>query len=728
MDTQNPKNRLNLIRLIQKTIRATLRAKDNEETRKNKYVRWAKYSLLAIVVAHLIGIALNFLSFKYEFWDNDSDRGGITMNDALFNESHQVPEYLKQGWDSSESLWFYNTNQGSNLIPYDFYLSLEKAESKELFSSSKNIDRYRYLIRKKTHSNPDALPVGFAKDSYKGKDYLGFSCAACHTSQINYTDTKTKEKKAIRIDGGPSQANFQLFMTELSDSLGETYCEDASNSNETSDCDIEKQERFVQRVLARNDLKKALLGGRNYTSKKDVLKDLAKFSLRIQNYNWINRPDSHYGYSRLDAFGRIYNRVAEYVIDINTLERILSEFLEKEKVEHIIKIIEADENASLKVVEKATKLLSPEEREDFFKEAFTEANAPVSYPYLWDVPYHDYLQWNGSVNNAGAGALGRNVGQVIGVFGNLDWEKSDSFNITDVLVEKKSAIEDIDFHSSVNVRKLVRTEALLKKLKSPLWPEDKLGTIDRNFAIEGKKLYQKYCISCHADIDRSDKKRRITANFTKLEKIGTDPNMALNSVIKKGYSGFLKGNYANLPAGKILLQDKTPVALMVRSATENTLKTADIDTNILARWSDWIYDLFFVYLENPVEDTIKHGDYTPDTTNDPFASLRAYKARPLNGIWATAPYLHNGSVPTLYDLLLPAEQRPTEFKVGSRVFDPIKVGFKSKGYGVIKNSEAESETDFDTSFSGNHNTGHEYGVYELKDQERMQLLEYLKTL
>ena len=54
----------------------------------------------------------------------------------------------------------------------------------------------------------------------------------------------------------------------------------------------------------------------------------------------------------------------------------------------------------------------------------------------------------------------------------------------------------------------------------------------------------------------------------------------------------------------------------------------------------------------------------------------ARKGRALNGIWATAPYLHNGSVPTLYDLLLPAADRPKKFRVGSRELDVKKVGLK----------------------------------------------------
>jgi hypothetical protein len=54
-----------------------------------------------------------------------------------------------------------------------------------------------------------------------------------------------------------------------------------------------------------------------------------------------------------------------------------------------------------------------------------------------------------------------------------------------------------------------------------------------------------------------------------------------------------------------------------------------------------------------ISHELQSGDYGPDTTAAPYASRFAYQARPLNGIWAMAPYLHNGSIPTLYDLLLP---------------------------------------------------------------------------
>jgi hypothetical protein len=95
----------------------------------------------------------------------------------------------------------------------------------------------------------------------------------------------------------------------------------------------------------------------------------------------------------------------------------------------------------------------------------------------------------------------------------------------------------------------------------------------------------------------------------------------------------------------------------------------------------------------------------------------AYKARPLNGIWATAPYLHNGSVPNLAELLKPAAQRVKTFRVGSREFDPVNVGFK----------DDPSQPLFDTSGEGNANSGHEFGA-ALSPDERRQLLEYLKSL
>jgi hypothetical protein len=98
-----------------------------------------------------------------------------------------------------------------------------------------------------------------------------------------------------------------------------------------------------------------------------------------------------------------------------------------------------------------------------------------------------------------------------------------------------------------------------------------------------------------------------------------------------------------------------------------------------------------------------------------------YKGRPLNGIWATAPYLHNGSVPTLYDLLLPPKDRPAKFNVGSREFNPERVGY------VIE-PRPDNPFVFDTAKDGNSNAGHDYGNSTLTPDDRKALVEYMKTL
>jgi hypothetical protein len=96
-------------------------------------------------------------------------------------------------------------------------------------------------------------------------------------------------------------------------------------------------------------------------------------------------------------------------------------------------------------------------------------------------------------------------------------------------------------------------------------------------------------------------------------------------------------------------------------------------------------------------------------------------ARPLDGLWLRAPYLHNGSVPTLADLLAPADMRPVTFRRGIDLYDPVRVGFVSTG------PAAEGRgTLYDTNLPGNSNAGHLFGV-TLSDANKRALIEYLKT-
>ncbi|HRB98298.1 MAG TPA: di-heme-cytochrome C peroxidase [Nitrosomonas sp.] len=204
--------------------------------------------LISVVVFSFLGISACTL-----IPETEPDRGAATVKQDQFGDSYTSIKYLEQGWDTADSMWFYNTTQGSNLMPYDFFLALEKAEKSEPFRSSENMNAYRYLPQKATSGNPDALPVGWVKDTYKGKDYVGLTCAACHTGQINYNGV------GIRIDGGPASADMENIMIDLAKALRYTRENEATRG------------RFVKNVLASG----------HYKSEAEVLADLEKYEQRM---------------------------------------------------------------------------------------------------------------------------------------------------------------------------------------------------------------------------------------------------------------------------------------------------------------------------------------------------------------------------------------------------------------------------------------------------------------
>jgi mono/diheme cytochrome c family protein len=104
-----------------------------------------------------------------------------------------------------------------------------------------------------------------------------------------------------------------------------------------------------------------------------------------------------------------------------------------------------------------------------------------------------------------------------------------------------------------------------------------------------------------------------------------------------------------------------------------------------------------------------------------FRTTEGYVSVPLEGLWLRAPYLHNGSVPTLTDLLEPVERRPARFWRGYDVYDPVRVGFVTSAPGIER-----SATLHDVARPGNGNAGHVYGTTLPPDQKRA-LIEYLKT-
>lgn len=550
---------------------------------------------------------------------------------------------LDQGWDQKTQLAFWFTTQGSRLLPYRWFLALEQAGSSELFRSDANIDRLGYLPAKPGpgHWNPDGLPVGFAQTGQGAQAWVGLSCAACHTAQINYKGL------GLRIDGGPTMADFDLFFGELIAAMAATQA------------DAAKFQRFAQRVLG---------AGATPAEQQSLRQALARQLADASARQALNRPGHPAGHARLDAFGNIFNEV-------------------------LVTALSQPGNAR-------------------------PPDAPVSYPFLWDTPQHDKVQWNGSAPNGpfGLGELTRNVGEVLGVFGDLRIDNCGR--------------DRCDYPNHVDIRRLGDLEGWVRSLWSPQWNPGYLGPLDAARVQRGQALYKSHCISCHASIQRSDPFRRITAQ---MHDVGTDAGMATAAAMRVGKTGVLQGTLA-LPTLQRYGAEASGGTLTVQGALGVLLSDRDATlAALLAQYQAQLQDelrggasrsSLNEQARRPTAEmlaqALSQGSRAQAATlalAPPPTPNAIYKARPLNGIWATAPYLHNGSVATLRELLQPPAQRQRSFFVGSREFDPVNVGFDTR----------RGPYRFDVSLPGNGNGGHDFGT-ALSASEKDELIEYLKSL
>lgn len=287
--------------------------------------------------------------------------------------------------------------------------------------------------------------------------------------------------------------------------------------------------------------------------------------------------------------------------------------------------------------------------------------APVSYPHLWGTGQADVAQWTGFAPNSIIGSiLLRNVGEVIGVFGRVDVDPG------------KTA-----YPSSVNITRLGELEDWVNHMEPPAWPEDILGPIDRDLAAEGEALYDSHCKGCHV---KATPYEAYKATLVSPDELGVDPLAARATLA-----------HAQTPDGGT----KAKLRMLIEQTFHVVL--------------DHPGEMIEAMIEGAILDKFgKRGGFT-------------YKARTLNGIWATPPYLHNGSVPSLYDLLSPPGERPKTFRLGGWAFDPVRVG--------LAPYDGPDGFVLDTSLPGNRNTGHDsriFGTTFTPDQRRA-LVEYLKT-
>lgn len=568
--------------------------------------------------------------------------------------TYQKPEklhYLEQ-WSPALRQTYYYTPQGTRVkgLRYDWFSALELPFGKDKIASPDYLARFGFLVdpeQQPTELNPANLPVGFARHT---DEQTGTQYLDISCAACHTGELRYKGQ-AVRIDGGAALHSLASTVPTL---RGGGFGQALGMSMAFTYYNPLKFRRFA----------KAVLGEQYSTDGREQLRRDFKAvldRLLATAFNDWHRGlyPTEEGFGRTDAFGRIANSVFGDAIDASN---------------------------------------------------YRVANAPVSYPQVWDIWKFDWVQWNGSAMQP----MARNVGEALGVGATLHLAQADGHPVP----------EAERYSSSVRLRDLYTLEETLKQLKPPTWPEQVFGKIDWQLASQGRALFTENCAYCHAPEAKPRNERLAPARdpewhmrIVPTSIIGTDSTAANNIADHRFDISKLGWTNAELGTLDVRLFGTTPDQVDLRSIssakglayiTAYVERRAYRDAGIQPR-ERWRMDGYGL----PIGVQEKRG----------------YKARPLHGAWATPPFLHNGSVPTLFQLLSPVSERQAQFWVGNFEFNPKQIGFN--------NEEFPGGFLFNTQITGNSNRGHEFrdgcrqdGVIgrALQPEERWALIEYLKVL
>lgn len=580
----------------------------------------------------------------------------------------QIPrgENHRDGFDAD--LMHY-THQGSGFFPMSVVRSLNDSKTGKPYLE--NLERFGLVPGEKSNRNPEGFPVGIATNVIQAGgrriEMFGFTCAACHTSDLRF------KSKTVRVDGGSGL----FYVDQLGDQI--------ANSLKATLEDPEELLAFLQRFVRHSELGGPLRGGIEKLAgmKKGLVRSAAVRELHKEVGKLLAEIKEGKKAAKAAA-----SATASPSKLLDKLREKLADHLEQEKREllagilpHLKPIIaELQERiAFLKIrdwlsADPAHRLAAGYGRADDFGTARVElygadnplnmlpVNAPVSTPPLWNIARYAWLHWNANTNSV----IQRSIGEAIGVGATMH---------------------------SVNVVNQMHIEEQVHKLTAPVWPE-LFGKPDQAKVVKGRELYNQHCFGCHSPKKLDEKGLVVFPLFT-VDQVGTDPNDAKNfdrPVHQK--DGSPPVSFAK--SIQLLLTDLQAKAKESMTPEERKLMDQLEAKQTPVKWRD-----------------------TMTETGGPV-----YPAKPLEGIWATAPFLHNGSVPTLYHLLRPNE-RPEKFLVGQKDFDPVRVGFEIRPSKITRDPGLEL-FELNTSVAGNLNTGHEYGA-ELSDEDCEALIEYLKV-
>ncbi len=516
------------------------------------------------------------------------------------------------------------------------------------------------------------LPVGFGVVSLEflgGLKGLSVNCAACHVGEIHYQGNQ------LRILGGPNLADVRDFSQDVYHSIVAVLLEPGRLLRL-----LVRLDRLDAETVAALEALPLLPEGRfNYRpGSADAAAFLSELSRRLL---LARLSPSHSTQAEIqlpfeaeppddlrDLLALRRNRKKAKPPDntlLNNLALLIAE-LNYFTAQGQFPLATREGFGRLDAFGTERFLLFPRES------AHLPFTAPVSVPHLWGTRDKKWLHWNANTNST----LQRNIIQSLGL----------------------GALAARGAVNNVLLPNLHELEIVAERITAPPWPEAVFGPLDPTLLARGEELYDARCASCHDAGQREPASGLFVYPLFSLSETGTDPNHALNFHQPVGHKPFaqaLSEQATQLQNWYFLRRDpRRPVP----RATQ--IQWGGGPARLPAVWQD------------PLSQSL---------------DAKVYAALPLAGVWATAPYLHNNSVPTLRDLLKPAAERPAAFRVGPREYDPLNVGYAQP----TDMSGVSSRERVDTQQTGNSNAGHDgpaFGAEGLTADDIDALLEYLKSL
>ena len=590
-----------------------------------------------------------------------------------------VADY-RNGLSQQQRESFYHLSQGAEILPWILLTAVDVADPGSSKPFVENLSRFGLLP---DPGRDDGLPVGLtvATNPFTfGMDFVGVTCAACHVGELHH------DGKAVRVDGAPNMFNLQLFYSGAVEALFATTSDHGKLWDMLKRLGRQDWQRYS---VAAPFVRPATLVyvGANVLLHRDRLKARLELIKVIQAAQ-ANRDKEHptSGFGRLDAFDgtrnflftRLRKPDAGATFEVNTA--------------NLVKL-----DAAVKFPPLWSRKATPPEPVEAYRDQ------PGHFPPVWGFKDYDWIEWTIDTNTV----MERNITETLGAGATVVLDP----NLAGSL-----------FDSSIPVTNMHSLEWLAHYIDPPRWPEAAFGAIKPNLAAAGATIFRNSCAGCHEyGDDRRTSTGLIRLRGMRPDKVGTDATAALRISCPVPDTGALAIKPRSYSADDAqLLKDCRGVTAGVafeRASFAATVKAA------VGGIKQKAYEAAGIGTKQQgvMEDLDRRGEVMwRDTLLDTKPPDGPYAARPLYGIWAAAPFLHNGSVPTLYDLLQPPERRPKTFALGARQYDPVKLGF------AVETSCSQQDCLVDTTRAGDGNGGHLWGT-ELSEADRMALLEYLKT-